>query len=311
MDLRRKGKGFAARHAGRRPGSAGRDTGACFSRTVMGLALATVLGALAWTAGCVAPPHSPNLTSAAPTRGVAPLSAGESRHLRGIGQAAADSLVHVVTVLRATPADASPSSGQQAMSFCTGGSGVIVAADGLILTSEHVCRDAAEIRVVLPDGRELPVEHLVVDRRLDLAVLKIAATGLPALTVSSRPLQPGMSVVAVARVEPDRPVTIRPGVIVATVVSLQQLLDPTLTRDYAGLIESTTRLEPGFSGGPLLDSAGRLIGLNVAAGTADGAHRGYAIPLGGAVRAAVYRLRAQAMARARQSEPYLPRRAAR
>ena len=307
MGLRRYGKEAASGTAVRRKRLRRPGVRLDVRRTVIGLVPIAILGALTWAAGCASPSSHTERTSAAPTRDMAVLGAEDVRRLQATGHAAADCLVHIVTVLREDASEESPPTIDGVpTSFCTGGTGVVVAPDGLILTNEHVCRDAAEVYVVLPDGRKLPVEHIVVDRQLDLAMLKIAATGLPALPMSTRPLSRGLPVVAVGRVEPDEPVTSRPGVILSTVVSLQQILDPTRTRDYAGLIESTTRLEPGFSGGPLLDSAGRLIGLNVAAGSANGAHRGYAIPLGGAVRAAVYRLRAQAIAQATRSEAYAP-----
>ena len=82
----------------------------------------------------------------------------------------------------------------------------------------------------------------------------------------------------------------RPGVVTRASASMQEELDPTGQRDYRRLIESTAELAPGFSGGPLLNAAGRLVGLNVAVSGAPGDRRGYAIPFDARMGEVVARL---------------------
>jgi len=78
-------------------------------------------------------------------------------------------------------------------------------------------------------------------------------------------------------------------VVTRPVVSLQSQLDPARNRSYEELVESTAKLEPGFSGGPLLDVAGNLVGINVAASGPDqlGDVWGYSVPLNRETRAMV------------------------
>lgn len=172
----------------------------------------------------------------------------------------------------------------------SGGTGVVIAADGLILTNEHVVRGAGELHVILPDGTRRPVVRVAADRRLDLAVLRVVASDLPALTPTEAGLSAGTPVVAVGWPRADGEAELRTGVVVDPAASLQDVLDPTDTFDYARLIESTTALEPGFSGGPLLDMRGRLVGLNVAVRGAGRGQRGYSLPFGAVARATVARL---------------------
>ncbi len=162
-----------------------------------------------------------------------------------------------------------------------GGSGVVLREDGLILTNEHVVRDAARLVVVLPDGSRHEVRRIVKVTGLDLAVLQIDCQGLAAAPPARKPPDSGEPVVAVCRHRSGRQPRWRSGLVVRCSASLQDKLDPTRQTDYGRLVESTVHLEPGFSGGPLVNSRGELVGLNVA--MIDGAggpdRRGYAIPL--------------------------------
>jgi len=91
-------------------------------------------------------------------------------------------------------------------------------------------------------------------------------------------------VVAVGCAPTDR---IRAGILTSADASLQVQLDPTGQCRYGGLLESTVPIEPGFSGGPLLDRTGRLIGLNVALAGRGLTQRSYAVPFTAATRAAI------------------------
>ena len=86
--------------------------------------------------------------------------------------------------------------------------------------------------------------------------------------------------------------------------SLQRELDPTGRRDYGDLVETTVKLEPGFSGGPLLDLKGRLVGLNVAVTGSPGTdrQRGYTIPFDNPMHEAI----GQLVVLARAASPVSP-----
>jgi S1-C subfamily serine protease len=172
----------------------------------------------------------------------------------------------------------------------SGGTGVIVGPDGLILTNGHVVRDAVQVSVELADGSWHEVQQVGVDERFDLAVLWINAKNLAAIDTTGQPAELGLPIVAVGCTSDENGLALRPGRITDESASLQSALDPAGERDYGDLVESSAELSPGFSGGPLLDAAGRLIGLNVAISKVNGVPRAYAIPLNEAVRAAILRL---------------------
>ena len=180
------------------------------------------------------------------------------------------------------------------------GCGVIIDSDGWIVTSAHVLRDAVSCVVILPGGARLEPVGVWTAKELDLAILKVDARNLPALTPSSPP-SVGTPVVAVSRRNMTGTCRVRRGVVTNTMASLQTQLDPAATIDYGMLIESTTKLQPGFSGGPLIDRHGRLVGLNVAmlGSPQSDACRGYALSFNRQTMRCLTRLRAQADASAR------------
>ncbi len=165
--------------------------------------------------------------------------------------------------------------------LASGGSGIIINPDGLILTNDHVIRNAARFMVALHDGSVHRAELVARDPRRDLAVIRIRADGLPSLTPRALDApSPEDPVVALGSgADAARP--IRVGRILQPEVSLQGRLDPSQQRYYGQLLETTAPIECGFSGGPLLDRRGRLIGINVAVARdqATGRMRSYAIPL--------------------------------
>ena len=162
-----------------------------------------------------------------------------------------------------------------------GGTGVIIATDGVILTNEHVIRNARHVTVTLADGSVHEVKRIARAEKMDLAVLYIGTRTETVLPPAKCYADPGIPVVAFSAARRDRPGGVRTGIITQRTVSLQRELDPSRTRWYDDLIESSAKLEPGYSGGPLLDMQGRLIGINTAAfgGLDDDYARAYAIPL--------------------------------
>ncbi len=212
------------------------------------------------------------------------------------------SVVHVQTVVSGPAGDGQPGGPARPVSLRSGGTGVAIASDGLILTSGHVVRNATDIRVVLPDGSHHVAESIVVDERLDLAVLRVNVSGLRSLTPARNSARFGAPVVAIGWNVPHDAARARPGVVTDASTSLQNELDPTQERYYGQLIESTAELEPGFSGGPLLDMNGKLIGLNVAVSGSRAGRRAYAIRFSDPVNEVVARLVAQVMEEDGQSE---------
>jgi regulator of sirC expression with transglutaminase-like and TPR domain len=147
------------------------------------------------------------------------------------------------------------------------GAGFVVAADGLIATCLHVIGEARPISIQLADGRRFDAtEVFASDRKLDLAVVRIAATNLPVLRLGdSDALQQGAPVVAMGN-----PIGLEHS-IVQGVVSAK--------RDFDGIemIQLAIPIEPGNSGGPLLDARGRVQGL-LNMKSALTANLGFAVP---------------------------------
>jgi Do/DeqQ family serine protease len=155
------------------------------------------------------------------------------------------------------------------------GSGVIVAADGLIVTNHHVIKDADEIMVVLSDRREFRADVIGADQAADLALLDIEAENLPALPMGdSDRLEVGDLVLAIGN-----PFGIGQTV-TSGIVSAVARSTPDGASDLT-FIQTDAPINPGNSGGALVDLAGTLIGINTAIFTRGGGSIGigFAIPV--------------------------------
>lgn len=159
------------------------------------------------------------------------------------------------------------------------GSGFVLATDGVVLTNAHVVDGADEVIVTLTDKREFKAKVLGADRRSDVAVLKIDATGLPTVKLGDvNRVKVGEWVVAIG--SPfgfDSTVT-------AGIVSAKARD----TGDFLPLIQTDVAINPGNSGGPLLNLRGEVIGINSQIYSRSGGFMGisFAIPIDEAMRVA-------------------------
>ncbi len=168
------------------------------------------------------------------------------------------------------------------------GSGVIVDPDGLVLTNHHVVAGASEIVVSLPDGRQFDGRVVGSFPESDLAVIRIDGNRLPSAALgSSSDLQVGQMVIAIGN-----PFGFEYSVTTGIVSALQRELVVGHEQEVVltNLIQTDAAINPGNSGGPLVDRAGRVVGINtavlrsVAGFEAQGL--GFAIPIDDARRVA-------------------------
>ncbi len=156
------------------------------------------------------------------------------------------------------------------------GSGVIISPDGYILTNNHVIEKSTDIKVMLQDKRQFPGKVVGADPQTDVAVVKIAATGLPTIPLGdSSKLEVGDYAFAIGNPFGVGE-TATMGIISATG---RNGLD---IEDYEDFIQTDAAINPGNSGGALLNARGELIGINTAilSGNSGGNQGiGFAIPI--------------------------------
>ena len=157
------------------------------------------------------------------------------------------------------------------------GSGFILTPDGYVMTNAHVVEDASEVLVTLPDKREFKARIVGADKRTDVAVVKIEATGLPAVKVGdiSR-LRVGEWVMAIGS-----PFGLE-NTVTAGIVSAKQRD----TGDYLPFIQTDVAINPGNSGGPLINMRGEVVGINSQIYSRSGGFMGisFSIPIDEAIR---------------------------
>src|SRR6201995_1631320 len=153
------------------------------------------------------------------------------------------------------------------------GSGVIVSSDGYILTNNHVVNQASEIQVVLNDGRQFTAKVIGTDPQTDVALIKIDAENLPALTLTdSSKVEIGDVVLAIGN-----PFGVGQTVTKGIVSAKDRTTSGDGDEDF---IQTDAAINPGNSGGALVDTDGRLIGINSAILTRSGGNQGigFAVP---------------------------------
>lgn len=157
------------------------------------------------------------------------------------------------------------------------GSGFILTQDGYVMTNAHVVEGADEVIVTLTDKREFKAKIVGADKRTDVAVVKIEATGLPAVKVGDlNRLRVGEWVMAIGS-----PFGLENSV-TAGIVSAKQRD----TGDYLPFIQTDVAINPGNSGGPLINMRGEVVGINSQIYSRSGGFMGisFAIPMDEAIR---------------------------
>ncbi|MBX3420089.1 MAG: trypsin-like peptidase domain-containing protein [Pirellulaceae bacterium] len=204
-----------------------------------------------------------------------------SRAFRASAEKALPSVVTILTRSRSSGGEDSPLlnliGGADAQVYDSVGSGVIISPDGWILTNHHVIADAIRLEVRLPDGRRFFPEKTLSDESSDVALVKIESTeDVPAAEIgNSNELAVGDWVIAIGS-----PFTLESSVSAGIISGINRRRS--LSRGVEGqFLQTDAAVNPGNSGGPLLDLEGRVVGINTAISSLSGGFQGigFAIPI--------------------------------
>jgi serine protease Do len=233
---------------------------------------ATATSALDGDAASVAATATSTAAAAGITTAVAGTTAGSVASAAAAVSPAVVTITTTSSVMQGGPFGGGTASGA--------GSGVIVSSDGLILTNAHVVEDADRLTVTLADGRSFDGTVVASDAALDLAVVGVEATGLPAADLgSSADLVVGQTVIAIGDPLGSYAGTVTTGIISAIDRDVTVSDDwSRTTHDLAGLLQTDAAINPGNSGGPLVALSGNVVGI-VTAGSTSSEGIGFAIPI--------------------------------
>ena len=249
-------------------------------RFLLGVILGAVIGAMV-AGGIVARTHAPAVAGVPATdaKSVAAARASLLEHKGDVHQivtAVGPSVVSVQTrslglgtFLQAVPQEGA-------------GSGFVLSPDGVIVTNNHVVEGATTITVTLADGRKLDARVLGRDSNADLAVLKVDASGLPAVKLGrSDALVVGDSVVAIGNaLALDGGPTVTQGIVSALdrTISAGDQTGQGTSETLRHVLQTDAAINPGNSGGPLLNAAGEVVGINTAV-AGDAQNIGFALAI--------------------------------
>lgn len=160
------------------------------------------------------------------------------------------------------------------------GSGFIIRNDGMIITNKHVVSDTtAKYRVITSDNKSYDVQKIYRDPNNDLAILKIDASNLPTVEMGdSSKLQVGQFALAIGTALGEFRSTVTTGVVSGLSRGITAGGPFSGSEKLDNVIQTSTAINPGNSGGPLLNSAGQVIGVNVAVAQ-DAQNIGFALPI--------------------------------
>lgn len=196
----------------------------------------------------------PGASPEQPTNPDAPLLDAYSQTVVKVAKAVNEAVVHIQA---AKPGQRRGRGGQRGFGS---GSGFIISANGFVVTNSHVVNGATKIVINLQDGRQLSAKMVGQDPATDIAVLQIKATGLPTAKFGdSDILQVGQLAVAIGN-----PFGFQYSVTAGVVSALGRTLRSENGRLIDDVIQTDAALNPGNSGGPLVNSAGQVIGVNTA-----------------------------------------------
>lgn len=252
-------------------------------RSVLAASFLSAVLAATGTAALVTGPLAPPAASVAPIPGAVTAATGssatasaEAGDLTGVVAAVRDSVVTITS-------EGVSSRGLQQIPSTGVGSGVVLTGDGYILTNRHVVEDSQSLTVELADGQQFVATIVSISEDVDLALIKIDATGLsPAVIGDSDALEVGQTAIAIGSPLGTFTETVTRGIISGTGRTIT-VADEATGRPVTmtNLLQTDAAINPGNSGGPLLDASGAVIGINTAVSSgAEGL--GFAIPISAA-----------------------------
>jgi serine protease Do len=254
----------------RRRGDVGMVLSAALLSALLASGATAALEARPTTTGATAAATTPTITTALST------AAGTSSSIASIVATANPAVVTIETTVTGT------GRGVRGLTGTGVGSGFIYDANGSILTAAHVVEGASGIKVTLADGRTFQGTVAASNLTLDVAVVKIDATGLPSIPLATTKAQVGQTVLAIGDPLGNYPGSATVGIVSGLDRSLTVADDLTgRPHDLTGMIQTDAAINPGNSGGPLINASGKVIGI-ISASSSDAQGMGFAVPISAA-----------------------------
>ena len=238
-------------------------------------------------------PNSPPVVSDSPNQ--APLQPGSNVIVTAV-ERVGPAVVRIDTVKRVANPLGNIFGGRPPVQRQQGqGSGFITRSDGLIFTNAHVVHGAEQVSITLPDGRSYNGKVLGGDPLTDVAVVKVVAEKLPVAPLgNSNNIKPGQWAIAIGN-----PLGLN-NTVTAGIISSVERTNALGAGQRVPYIQTDAAVNPGNSGGPLINSSGQVIGINTAIKVAPGGGLSFAVPINLAKRIAQ-----QILSKGQASHPYI------